>query len=170
MQEVLRGFGLKIFNQIKKHGGLFMSKFIIEIKLANGTTKQVKVYVDNRTAELLNQCDARVRQTYLEEEYYAQNRERAETRKHISLDTAMENGHDYISEEDSPMDKLLNLEDKAELEKALDKLTSRQREVFVMAVVDKLSFREISRRLGVNVRAVHDFYYAAQKKLKKFLE
>ena len=115
-----------------------MSKFIIEIKLANGTTKQVKVYVDNRTAELLNQCDACVRQVYLEEEYYAQNRERAETRKHISLETAMENGHDYISPEDNPM--------------------------------DKLSFREISRRLGVNIRAVHDFYYAAQKKLKKFLE
>ena len=37
-----------------------MSKFIIEIKLADGNTKQVKVYVDNRTAELLNQCDARV--------------------------------------------------------------------------------------------------------------
>ena len=50
-----------------------MSKFIIEIKLANGTTKQVKVYVDNRTAELLNQCDARVRQAYLEEEYLFQN-------------------------------------------------------------------------------------------------
>lgn len=43
-----------------------MSKFIIKIKLANGTTKQVKVYVDNRTAELLNQCDARVRQIYLD--------------------------------------------------------------------------------------------------------
>ncbi len=147
-----------------------MSKFIIEIKLANGTTKQVKVYVDNRTAELFNQCDAHVRQIYLEEEYYAQNRERAETRKHISLDTAMENGHDYISEEDSPMDKLLNMEDKTQLKLALDKLTVRQREVFVMAVVDKLSFREISRRLGINVRAVHDFYYAAQKKLKKILE
>ena len=147
-----------------------MSKFIIEIKLANGTAKQVKVYVDNRTEELLNQCDASIRQTYLEEEYYAQNRERAETRKHISLDTAMENGHDYISEEDSPMDKLLNGEDKTELKLALDKLTKRQREVFLMAAMDKLSFREISRRLGISVRAVHDFYYAAQKKLKKFLE
>ncbi len=147
-----------------------MSKFIIKIKLVNGTTKQVKVYVDNQTAELLNQCDAHVRQVYLEEEYYAQNRERAETRKHISLETAMENGHDYISPEDNPMGKLLNWEDKTQLKLALDKLTLRQREVFVMAVVDKLSFREISRRLRVNVRAVHDFYYAAQKKLKKFLE
>jgi RNA polymerase sigma factor (sigma-70 family) len=64
----------------------------------------------------------------------------------------------------------LNWEDKTQLKLALDKLTSRQREVFVMAVVDKLSFREISRRLGVNIRAVHDFYYAAQKNLKKFLE
>lgn len=147
-----------------------MSKFIIEIKLANGDCKQVKVYVDNRTAELLNQCDARVRQVYLEEEYYFQNRERAETRKHISLDTAMENGYDYISPKESPVDKLLNLEDKTELKLALDKLTPRQREVFLMAVLSKLSFREISRKLGVNIRAVHEFYYAAQKKIKKFLK
>ena len=147
-----------------------MSKFIIEIKLANGDSRQVKVYVDNRTAELLNQCDARVRQVYLEEEYYAQNRERVETRKHISLYSAMEHGVDYISGEDSTMDKLLNLEDRAELEKALDKLTPRQKEVFLMAVLGELSFREISRKLGVNIRAVHEFYYAAQKKLKKFLK
>ena len=147
-----------------------MSKFIIEIKLEKGVCIQVKVYVDNRTAELLNQCDARVRQVYLEEEYYAQNRERVETRKHISLYSAMEHGVDYISGEDNPMDKLLNLENKAELEKALDKLTPRQKEVFLMAVLGKLSFREISRKLGVNIRAVHEFYYAAQKKLKKFLK
>ena len=68
------------------------------------------------------------------------------------------------------MDKLLNLEDKSELKLALDKLTPRQKEVFLMAVLGKLSFREISRRLGVNVRAIHDFYYAAQKKLKKIFK
>ena len=147
-----------------------MSKFIIEIKLANGTTKQVKVYVDNRTAELLNQCDARVRETYLEEEYYAQNRERAETRKHISLDTAMENGHDYISEEDSPMDKLLNLEDKAELEKALDKLTDKQRQVFVLYVVEGFTFEEIGVKMGTSWQAIQFHFNAAQKKLKKFLK
>ena len=45
-----------------------MSKFIIEIKLADGNTKQVKVYVDNLTAELLNQCDARVCKYYEEEQ------------------------------------------------------------------------------------------------------
>ena len=85
-----------------------MSKFIIEIKLKNGENKQVKVCVDNKTAEILNQCDACTRQIYLEEEYRAQNRERAETRKHISLETSMENGRDYISQENSPMDKLLS--------------------------------------------------------------
>ena len=74
-----------------------MTKFIIKIKMANGNSKQVKVYVDNRTAELLNQCDARVRQVYLEEEYRAQNRDCVETRKHISLYSAMEHGVDYIS-------------------------------------------------------------------------
>ena len=73
-----------------------MSKFIIEIKLENGENKQVKVCVDNRTAEILNQCDARIRQIYLEEEYTAQNREKAENRKHISLEESMENERDYI--------------------------------------------------------------------------
>lgn len=72
----------------------------------------------------------------------------------------MGNGHDYISPEDNPMDKRFHREDKTQLKLALDKLTSRQREVFVMAVVDELSFREILRGLGINVRAVHDFYYA----------
>lgn len=147
-----------------------MSKFIIEIKSANGASKQVKVYVDNRTAELLNQCDARVRQTYLEEEYYAQNRERAETRKHISLDTAMENGHDYISEEDSPMDKLLNWEDKTELKLALDKLTDKQYQVFLLYVVEGLTFEEIGAEMGTSWQAIQFHFNAAQKKLKKFLK
>ena len=140
-----------------------MSKFIIEIKSANGASKQVKVYVDNRTAELLNQCDARVRQTYLEEEYYAQNRERAETRKHISLDTAMENGHDYISEEDSPMDKLLNWEDKTELKLALDKLTDKQYQVFLLYVVEGLTFEEIGAEMGTSWQAIQFHFNAAQK-------
>ena len=147
-----------------------MSKFIIEIKLANGTTKQVKVYVDNRTAELLNQCDARVRQTYLEEEYYAQNRDRVETRKHISIYAAMERGQDYISEEDSPMDKLLNLEDKAELEKALDKLTDKQYQVFFLYVVEGLTFEEIGLKIGTSWQGAQFHFNAAQKKLKKFLK
>ena len=147
-----------------------MSKFIIEIKLANGTTKQVKVYVDNRTAELLNQCDARVRQFYLEEEYYAQNRERAETRKHISLDTAMENGHDYISPEDNPMDKLLNWEDKTQLKLALDKLTDKQYQVFLLYVVEGLTFEEIGAEMGTSWQAIQFHFNAAQKKLKKILK
>lgn len=50
-----------------------MPKFIIEIKLANGENKRVKVYVDEKTSKALYQCDARVRQAYLEEEYKWQN-------------------------------------------------------------------------------------------------
>ena len=41
-----------------------MSKFIIEIKLENGENKQVKVCVDNKTAEILNKCDVHTRQIF----------------------------------------------------------------------------------------------------------
>ena len=97
-----------------------------------------------------------------------QNRERAETRKHISLETAIENGHDYISREDNPMDKLLNLEDKAELEKALDKLTDKQRQVFVLYVVEGFTFEEIGVKMGTSWQAIQFHFNAAQKKMKKF--
>ena len=147
-----------------------MSKFIIEIELKNGKKRQVKVYVDNRIGELLNQCNARVRQVYLEEEYYSQNKERAETRKHTSLETAIENGHDYISGEDSPMDKLLNWEEKKELKLALDKLTDKQYQVFLLYVVEGLSFEEIGLKIGTSWQGAQFHFNAAQKKLKKFLK
>ena len=147
-----------------------MSKFIIEIELKNGKKSQVKVYVDNRIGELLNQCDARVRQVYLEEEYYRQNRDRAETRKHISLETAIENGHDYISQEETPMDKLLNWEKGNEIKLALDKLTDKQYRVFLLYVVEGLSFEEIGLKLGTSWQCAQSHFNTAQKKLKKFLK
>ena len=147
-----------------------MSKFIIEIKSQNEKRKQVKVYVDYKTAELLKQCDERIRYAYLEEEYRAQKRERTETRKHISLETSMENGHDYISKAENPMDKLLNLEDKAELEKALDKLTDKQHQVFLLYVVEGLTFEGIGAKMGTSWQSIQFHFNAAQKKLKKFLK
>ena len=147
-----------------------MSKFIIEIELKNGKKRQVKVCVDNRIGELLNQCDARVRQVYLEEEYYRQNRDRAETRKHISLETAIENGHDYISQEETPMDKLLNWEKGNEIKLALDKLTDKQYRVFLLYVVEGLSFEEIGLKLGTSWQCTQSHFNTAQKKLKKFLK
>ena len=147
-----------------------MSKFIIEIKLESGSSKQVKVYVDNRTAEILNLCDVSIRQAYLEEEYKWQNRDRAETRKHISLETSIENGYDYIAGEDSPMDKLLNLEEKAELKLALDKLTDKQYRTFMLYVVEGLTFEEIGLKLGTSWQGAQFHFNAAQKKLKKFLK
>ena len=147
-----------------------MSKFIIEIKLSNGENKQVKVYVDEKTSQALYQCDARVRQVYLEEEYKWQNRDRAETRKHISLETSIENGHDYIAGEDSPRDKLLNLEEKTELKLALDELTDKQYRAFMLYVVEDLTFEEIGEKLGTSWQGVQFHFNAAQKKLKKFLK
>ena len=147
-----------------------MSKFIIEIKLENGENKQVKVCVDNKTAEILNQCDACTRQIYLEEEYRAQNRERAETRKHISLEALMENGRDYISRENSPMDKLLNREDKKALKLALEKLTDKQYKVFMLYVIKGLTFEKIAVKLGTSWQAVQFHFHLAKRKLKKILK
>ena len=45
-----------------------MKKLKTTIEIENGESKQITVYVDDRTAELLDQCDEHIRQIYLEEE------------------------------------------------------------------------------------------------------
>lgn len=147
-----------------------MTKFKTEIKMANGKCKRITVYIEDRTAELLNQCDECVRQIYLEEEYKAQNLERAETRRHISLEKSVETGCEYQFEGDDPLNKLLRKERENELKTALDKLTDKQQQVFMLYVIEGLSFEEVGSRMGISWQGAQFHFYAAQKKLKEFLK
>ena len=86
-----------------------MKKFEIMVATEQGE-KKVDVCVDDITGGLLEKCNAEIQQIYLEEEYKAQKRDRAETRRHISLEHSIQTGHDYESSLDSPEQEFINKE------------------------------------------------------------
>ncbi len=146
-----------------------MKKFEIIVTTKRGTRK-VNVSVDSQTVAMLENCTAEVRQTYLEEEYKAQMQERAETRRHISLETSIANGHDFESPTGTPLDELLKSEESGYIKILLDKLTVKQYKVFTLFVFEGISLHKIAEKMGLSVPTVHEIYHAAIKKLKKFLE
>ena len=144
-----------------------MKKYYLTIVRKDGTEKEVFVLIPEETAVLLDQCDEAVRLEYLKEEYKAFLRERAETRRHISLEESMENGHDYETKASLPLEALLRKESDALVEKLLSGLTERQRKIVVWHVFHKKSLRKIAKQLKVNYRAVFDSFEAARKKILK---
>ena len=96
-----------------------MKKFEIIVTTKQGE-KKVKLYIDNETADSLKGCSEEVRCAYLKEEYKAQKRERAETRRHISLDKSMDNGHDFESMDKSPLEEILEMEEESYIKSLLD--------------------------------------------------
>lgn len=144
-----------------------MKKFEIIVTTKQGE-KKVKLYIDNETADSLKGCSEEVRRAYLKEEYKAQKRERAETRRHISLDKSMDNGHDFESMDKSPLEEILEMEEESYIKSLLDKLTDKQRETFILHAFEGWTFEKIGKKMGVSFQCIHQIYEAAIKKLKNF--
>ena len=62
------------------------------------------------------------------------------------------------------------MEDKTELKLALDKLTDKQYQVFMLYVEERLTFEEIGGKLGISWQGAQFHFLSAQRKLKKFLK
>lgn len=144
-----------------------MKKYLITIKDKNDKEREVSVYVLEETAILLDQCDEEIRRVYLEEEYRAACQERAETRRHISLNESMDNGHEFAAEEPSAYDLFLQKKYRIVVKKLLAHLTEKQRRVITMYYFEEKSFSEIAKEMGIKRQVVYKHFCAAQKKLIK---
>ena len=144
-----------------------MKKFEIIVTTKQGE-KKVSVYVENETAEILKTCPEEVRLAYLKELYKEQLLERKETRRHISLDKAMESGHDFESSDKSPMEEIIRAEESEHVKSLLDKLTDKQRKVFILRAFEGWTFEKIGKEIGKSSPTVFGIYNTAIKKLKKF--
>ena len=144
-----------------------MKKFEIIVTTKQGE-KKVRVYVESETATMLKNCPEEVRLAYLKEIYKEQLLERKETRRHVSLEKITANGHDFESSDKSPTEKIIEAEESEYVKALLDKLTDKQREVFILHAFEGWKLEKIAKKMGVSFQCVHQFYQAAQKKLKKF--
>ena len=129
----------------------------------NGKTKTISVWLDERTVDALKQANNdEITRQYIIDEYLSELNERKETRRHQSLS----NGFDIIDERNyAERDYEIG-----ELNKALESLTDKQREIFVAHALEGKTFREIGESMGVSKQTVYELYTMAVKKLKNFLQ
>lgn len=137
---------------------------------SNGIVKKVTVCVDNATAEALALCSEDIRQIYILDEYEDQKLTRRETRRHFSYEEILENGIDFPSCEDTPLENIIRLEKNAELYAAMNKLTDKQYHVLWKHVVDGLTYMEIAAEMGIRWDTVREYYHAAIRKIKKYFK
>lgn len=115
------------------------------------------------------EVDEKLAITYAEMERSERLSERRETHRHQSLNKSMEHGWDIadsaadiytIVEQHEQTDKLYRL---------INKLTDKQKTVFLLHVEEDKPFREIGEMLGLGTYTVRDYFYNAVKKLKNIL-
>lgn len=131
-----------------------MKKFRITVKQKNGEEHQATVILDDQTAEaLLATGDKELINSYLLDEHKEQLRERAETRRHESLEEDYEKGIDYSTDEveyGSFLDNISNVN----LYNAIVGLTDRQKMLVEMRFVKNMTEEEIAKEFGVTHQAI----------------
>ena len=80
-----------------------MKKYEVSLITKQGE-KTVKVYIEDNTAKLLEQCSEEVKQIYLIEEYKTRNRDRAERRRHISYEELIAKGKEIATKENNSLE------------------------------------------------------------------
>lgn len=148
-----------------------MRKFKIEVKRKNGNERTVTVYLDDTTAQLLEQAgDPKLLDAYLREEYKDSRRARQEEFWNQSLEEDMENGIDYEDKhayEDYSFD---DMEDKR-LQAAFKLLTPRQQEILRLIYIEGRTQKEIAELFGIDKRSVSDaikrIYASIERNYKK---
>ncbi len=129
----------------------------IRYEFANGEISEVEV------SEELGR-------TLAEMTHRAALRDRAETRRHMSLDKLLSLGAQIGDGSPSVEELTEQALDFAALRRAVDQLEPQQRELLRMVYEEGRSCASIARDEGVNPRTVRERLYRAQEKLKKIFK
>ena len=129
----------------------------IRYEFANGEISEVEV------SEELGR-------TLAEMTHRAALRDRAETRRHVSLDKLLSLGAQIGDGNPSVEELTEQALDMAALRRAMDQLEPQQRELLRMVYEEGRTCASIARDEGVNPRTVRERLYRAQEKLRKIFK
>ena len=122
-------------------------------------------------------ADGTQNEVEVSDEFYAQyqeiekeekNKNRAETRRHISLSQMQENGFEPALQEPSLEETLIKEEQLDLLRKAMETLTDKQKELVNKVYFENRSIISIAREEGLTDMAIFNRLEKIHKKIKKF--
>ena len=146
-----------------------MKKYTTFVENKKGEQKKISAWLDDETAKALDESnDPEITHFYIVEKHKEDLIQLKETRRHISLENLIDQGH-FIEDQDSDLSQHgVRMENILKMRKDLSTLTDKQRNVIIARHVDNLSFNEIGRRMGVTGKTVIAHFKAAEKKIKKY--
>lgn len=148
-----------------------MKKLTTTILNRKGEEKQIFVFVEDETAEVLSQFkDTEIYRQYVIDEYKMQWGDYRAKQHNFSLETAVEeNGFDLASENEME-ENVFRLNDNEEIRRAIDLLDNVQKAIVQMLFFEEKKPADIARELHISRSAVTQRIQVIYAKLKKLLK
>lgn len=141
-------------------------KKVTTMAIIGGKEKQISVYLEEELADWLDTIDEATRRDFIVREWKVALSERAETRRHNSLERLTEAGWD-IADDTDVQAEVERRDDRRQLADALAKLKPQQRSLLAKVYADGMSLKQIGRTEGVSKEAIYFRLQVALKKLRK---
>ena len=145
-------------------------KKVTTMAIIGGKEKQIFVYIEEELADWLDTIDEETRRDFILEEWKTERKNRAETRRHNSLERLLDAGWDT---KDDAVEIGAGLEQETihkMLKQLVNALPTNEREMMRLYFAKNLSYCAIGRVLGVSDNTVRTKILQNLKNFKLFLK
>lgn len=145
-------------------------KKVTTMAIIGGKEKQISVYIEEELADWLDTIDEATRRDFIVEEWKTERKNRAETRRHNSLERLLDAGWDVAGEEidfvgDMDKEKIVAL-----LQIVEQNLEPQQKKLLWEIYVERKTLEEIGSLENVSKVAIHNRLEKILKKFRKILK
>ena len=145
-------------------------KKVTTMAIIGGKEKQISVYIEEELADWLDTIDEATRRDFILEEWKTERKNRAETRRHNSLERLLDAGWDVAGEEidfvgDMDKEKIVAL-----LQIVEQNLEPQQKKLLWEIYVERKTLEEIGALENVSKVAIHNRLEKILKKFRKILK
>ena len=138
--------------------------------IIGGKERQISVYIEEDLADWLDTIDEETRRDFIVEEWKTERKNRAETRRHNSLERLLDAGWDVAGEEidfvgDMDKEKIVSL-----LQIVEQNLEPQQKKLLWEFYVERKTLEEIGALENVSKVAIHNRLEKILKKFRKILK
>ena len=145
-------------------------KKVTTMAIIGGKERQISVYIEEDLADWLDTIDQATRRDFIVEEWKTERKNRAETRRHNSLERLLDAGWDVAGEEidfvgDMDKEKIVAL-----LQIVEQNLEPQQKKLLWEIYVERKTLEEIGALENVSKVAIHNRLEKILKKFRKILK
>lgn len=145
-------------------------KKVTTMAIIGGKERQISVYIEEELADWLDTIDEATRRDFIVEEWKTERKNRAETRRHNSLERLLDAGWDVADNSKDFVSDIVGQDSVNEVRAALKALSEDEREIVVCFYFKKQSLKDISKHFHVYPSTIMRRIEKILKNLKLFLK